>query len=129
MIYHGVWLYSLLGYADVTGKMNELFRTPEMYYYAQYFLNLMCPDGMIPDFGDADWQSNWSRFLVFFEAAASFYNDAEMKWAANVIADRFIDWNFIFNNIMTIKTNKMIRKQVAQLIFEVFPSIIDYILG
>ena len=38
-IYHGVWLYALLGYADVLGKIDELFQTPEIYYYSQYFLH------------------------------------------------------------------------------------------
>ena len=33
--------------------MPELFRTPEIFYYSQYFLNLMSPAGMVPDFGDA----------------------------------------------------------------------------
>ena len=39
-IYHGIWLYALMGHADVSDRLNALFRTPEMYYYAQYFLNL-----------------------------------------------------------------------------------------
>ena len=29
-LYNGVWLYSLLGYADALGRMADLFRTPEM---------------------------------------------------------------------------------------------------
>ncbi len=90
-IYHAVWLYALLGYADAKGEMKELFRTPEMYYYAQYFLQLICPDRMIPDFGDANWRQNWQRYLVFFEAAAAAYGDPGMKWAATVIAERFLD--------------------------------------
>lgn len=60
--------------------------------YAHYFLHLMSPAGMIPDFGDADWMSNWQRFLVFFEAAAKHYKDPGMKWAAAVIARTFIDF-------------------------------------
>ncbi len=96
-IYHGVWLYSLLGYADAKQQMEELFRTPEMYYYGQYFLNLMCPDGMIPDFGDANWRGNWQRYLVFFEAAAAQYDNPELKWAASVIARNFIDFDRIQN--------------------------------
>lgn len=92
-IYHGVWLYALLGYADAMGKLGKLLDTPEMYYYAHYFLNLMCPAGMIPDFGDANWLANWPRFLVFFEASAKHYKDPRMKWAAATIARKFIDFN------------------------------------
>ena len=87
-IYHGVWLYALLGYADALGKLDELFRTPEVYYYAHYFLNLMSPAGMVPDFGDAAWTQNWQHFFVFFEAAAARLNDPTMEWAAQQIAAR-----------------------------------------
>lgn len=92
-IYHGVWLYSLLGYADAIGKLDELFRTPEMYYYAHYFLNLMSPAGMVPDFGDAAWTQSWQHFFVFFEAAAARLNDPAMAWAAQEIASRFVDFS------------------------------------
>lgn len=92
-IYHAVWLYALSGYADAMGKLQELFKTPEMYYYAFYFLNLMSPAGMIPDFGDANWQANWSRFLVFFETAATQYKNPQMKWAAAILAEKFIDFS------------------------------------
>ncbi len=91
-IYHGVWLYALLGYADAKNQIEELFHLPEMYYYGQYFLHLMCPAGMSPDFGDARWLSNWHRMMVFFEAAANFYNDPELKWAASVIGQNFVDF-------------------------------------
>ncbi|MFB0566056.1 MAG: hypothetical protein ACETWK_10325 [Candidatus Aminicenantaceae bacterium] len=92
-IYHGVWLYALLGYADAMKKMEELFKTPEMYYYAHYFLHLMSPAGMVPDFGDSNWLSNWNHFLVFFEAAATHYRDPHLKWAATTIANKFIDFS------------------------------------
>ena len=92
-IYHGVWLYALLGYADAMGKLDELLDTPEMYYYAHYFLHLMCPAGMVPDFGDANWMANWPRFLVFFEAAANHHQDPGLKWAAATIAEKFIDFS------------------------------------
>jgi hypothetical protein len=91
-IYHGVWLYSLLGYADCLGRLDEFFRTPETYYYAHYFLNLICPAGMVPDFGDANWMSNWAHYLVFFEAAAAQYKDPHLKWAASTIARKFVDF-------------------------------------
>ncbi len=86
-LYNGVWLYALMGYADTRDEFSELFRTPEIYYYyAQYFLNLMAPKGMVADFGDANWNSNWRHFLVFFEAAARQYGDPQLKWAASVVA-------------------------------------------
>ena len=90
-VYHGVWLYSLLGYADALNRVPELLRTPVMYYYARYYLRLMDPAGMVPDFGDAHRYSNWTHFLAFFEAAAGHYRDPELKWAAATIARRFVD--------------------------------------
>jgi hypothetical protein len=90
-LYHGVWVYALLGYADALGRTDHLFRTPEVYYYAHYFLNLMSPAGFVPDFGDAHWTSSWQHFLVFFETAAARLNDPTMKWAAQRIATRFVD--------------------------------------
>ena len=92
-LYHGVWLHALIGYASALNKVEDLFKTPEMYYYAHYFLNLMCPGGMIPDFGDSHWLSNWVRFLVYFETAAKQYNNPHMKWAASTIARNFIDFS------------------------------------
>jgi len=91
-IYHGVWLYALLGYADALGRTKELFETPEMYYYAGYYLNLFCPAGVVPDFGDAHWTSNWTHFLVYFEAAAAALDDPGLKWAAETIAAKFVDF-------------------------------------
>ncbi len=91
-IYNGVWLYSLLGYADALGEMPALFATPEWRYYGQYYLNMMSPAGMVPDLGDAHWTSNWNHFLIFFEAAAAALGDPGCKWAAETIAAKFVDF-------------------------------------
>jgi hypothetical protein len=91
-IYNGVWLDALIGYADALGRREELFKTPEMYYYGQYYLHLICPASMVPDFGDAHWEANWAHYLVFFEAAAAAYRDPHLKWAATTIARKFIDF-------------------------------------
>jgi len=91
-IYHGVWLYAMCGYADALGRLSDLFKTPVMYYYARYYLQLMAPSGMIPDFGDAHWNSSWPLYLIYFEAAANEYGDPGMKWAAATIARKFIDF-------------------------------------
>jgi hypothetical protein len=91
-LYHGVWLYALLGYADALGRTGDLFKTPEFYFYTHYFLNLMSPAAIVPDFGDAHWGSNWQHFLVFFEAAAARLNEPAMKWAAQALAAKYIDF-------------------------------------
>ena len=91
-IYNGVWLYSLLGYADALNGITDLFATPEMYYYARYYLNLFSPAGVVPDLGDAHWTSNWTHFLVYFEAAAAALKDPGLKWAAETIAAKFVDF-------------------------------------
>ncbi|MGZ5514841.1 MAG: hypothetical protein ACXW2O_07050 [Candidatus Aminicenantales bacterium] len=91
-LYNGVWLYSLLGYADASNRIKELFATPEMYYYAQYYLNLICPAGIVPDLGDAHWTTNWTHFLVYFEAASAALGDPGLKWAAETIAAKFVDF-------------------------------------
>jgi hypothetical protein len=91
-IYHGIWLYALLGYSDAIGKQDELFHTAVVYYYAQYFLHLLSPMGIVPEFGDANWKQNWQHFLVFFEAAAGHTKDPQLAWAATQIADRYVDW-------------------------------------
>lgn len=90
--YNGIWLYALISYADALNRRADLWKTPEWYYYARYYLHLMSPDGMVPDFGDANWESNWAHYLVFFEAAAAAYKDPGLKWAAATIARRFVDF-------------------------------------
>ena len=91
-LYHAVWLYALIGCADAKNEIDKLFKEPEMYYYSRYFLNLMSPDMMIPDFGDAHRLVNWNRWMVYFETAASAYNSPELKWAASVIANKYMDF-------------------------------------
>ncbi|HUU36845.1 MAG TPA: hypothetical protein VMW46_01415, partial [Candidatus Desulfaltia sp.] len=91
-IYNGVWLYALLGYSEALEKQKDLFKTPEMYYYSQYYLHLLSPAGMVPDFGDAHWEANWTHYLVFFEAAAAAYQNPHLKWAAATIARKFVDF-------------------------------------
>ncbi|MFC2097058.1 hypothetical protein ACFLSI_01865 [Bacteroidota bacterium] len=130
-LYHAVWLYSLLGYADAKDNLKGLFHTPEMYYYGQYFLHLMSPEGMIPDFGDANWNSNWNRYLVFFEAAAKAYNDPELKWAASIIANKFIDFDniqniglaFLFLDCYRYGTDKLISQVPKELSEEVMEDV------
>jgi hypothetical protein len=80
--YHSVWLYSLLGTASDVREDESLYRTPVLHYYFRYFLELLCPAGNIPDFGDADWDATWERMIPFFEKGGAVYGDPELRWAA-----------------------------------------------
>ncbi|MCI0699340.1 hypothetical protein L0337_45975 [candidate division KSB1 bacterium] len=85
-VYHPVWLLSLFSYAEAANK-PEVYETPIIKYYLEYFIKLMAPHGMIPEFGDARWSSSLEgqRFVPIFEKGAAVYKDPEMKWAAQVM--------------------------------------------
>jgi hypothetical protein len=89
--YHGIWLYALLAYASDVREDEGLFRTPVMHYYFDYFLALICPAGIVPDFGDANWGAGWNRMIPFFEKGASVYKDARLRWAAEQIFRKYLD--------------------------------------
>jgi len=80
--YNAIWLYSLMGYASYVREDESLYQTPVMNYNFKYFLSLMSPAGVVPDFGDAYWNSNWNHMIVFFEKGAAVYKDPGMRWAA-----------------------------------------------
>ncbi|MBO3799189.1 MAG: heparinase II/III family protein [Thermoproteota archaeon] len=83
-LYVPIWLSDLLLYLDVTGDW-EILDSPIMKYYFHYFTNLLCPLGMIPDFGDATWGANAELYLAILEKGASTYRDPHMKYAADRI--------------------------------------------
>ena len=89
--YNAIWLYSLLGYASHVKEDESLYRTPIMNYYFEYFLQLMSPAGIIPDFGDANWGHSWNRYLPFFEKGAAVYNDPRLRWAAAQYFRKYLD--------------------------------------
>lgn len=80
-IYHPIWLLSLFTYAEISGR-EELFDSPMMRYYAEYFKRLFTPAHNIPDFGDANWNPTWDRYIAVCERLASRYRDPELKWVA-----------------------------------------------
>lgn len=79
--YNPIWLVSLFNYADVSGH-DELFESPIMRYYAEFYKQLFTPAHNIPDVGDADWNPGWSYYVAAFERFANEYQDAELKWEA-----------------------------------------------
>ena len=85
-VYHPVWLLSLYSYAEAAG-ITELFDSPITKYYQKYYLKLIGPNGTVPEFGDARWNSGWEglRLVPVFEKGAAVFRDPELKWAAQTI--------------------------------------------
>ena len=86
-IYHPVWLLSLFTYAEISGQ-EQLYDSPMMRYYAEYFKRLFTPAYNIPDFGDANWDPSWDRYIAVFERLASRYHDPELQWIAARMFER-----------------------------------------
>jgi hypothetical protein len=85
-VYHPVWLHAVLSYAE-SSEQPEVHRSAMMRYYMEYFTRLIAPTGMIPDFGDAYWESSLEalRMVAVFERGAAVFQDPAMKWAAQSI--------------------------------------------
>jgi hypothetical protein len=88
-IYHPVWMHAMISYADLAG-LDSYFDSPVVRFYCKYFVHLLDPTGMVPEFGDARWQESWPSYLVCLERAAAEYDDGELKWGANRIASKML---------------------------------------
>lgn len=80
--YNAIWLYSLLNYGEFIDN-TEYLNSPMMNYYFKYFPALFSPDMTIPEFGDADYNSQWVRFLPILEKGATVTKDPHVKWVAS----------------------------------------------
>ncbi|MCK5573248.1 MAG: hypothetical protein KAJ12_10825, partial [Bacteroidetes bacterium] len=84
--YNPVWLHAMFSFAEATDR-PEVYTSPMMRYYYEYYAKLICPSGTIPDYGDAVWNSasGGLRFAAIFEKGAAVYKDPLYKWAASTI--------------------------------------------
>lgn len=85
-LYHPIWLLSLLTYIEAS-KEYQAYTSPVLRYYFTYFQKQINPLGMIPDYGDARWNSSFEglRWVPIFEKGAAILHDPELKWAAQSI--------------------------------------------
>jgi hypothetical protein len=82
--YHAVWMLSLLRMIEATDR-QDFYRSAVPRFYFDYFANLITPYGLIADFGDARWPTDWHRFIAIFEKGASVYQEPLYKWAVKRI--------------------------------------------
>lgn len=82
--YCPIWLMPMVQYADITGR-REFFSLPTTVYYFHYFVQLLCPTGTIPEFGDGGYEGSWERYVCLLERGAKEYGNGQMKWAARKV--------------------------------------------
>jgi hypothetical protein len=69
---------------------NDFFKSSIPRYYLDYFAHLITPAGVVADFGDAVWYSDWNnRFVPIFEKGATVYKEPLFKWAANQVLQSY----------------------------------------
>ncbi len=85
-LYNPIWLLALFSYAEAANR-PDVFTSPMIHYYLDFYARLIAPSGTIPDYGDAAWNSTAGslRFVAIFEKGAAVYKDPVMKWAAQSI--------------------------------------------
>ncbi len=85
-LYAPIWLLALFSYAEAAGR-PDVWSSPVIRYTLQYLARLIAPSGVIPDFGDAWWNSSADglRLTAVFEKGAAVFRDPELKWAAQSI--------------------------------------------
>jgi len=99
-IYHPVWLRPCVNYLDLTGR-TEVFQSPIMKFYFDYFVSLITPSRTIPEFGDGRWNESLEEYYLLLERGAKEYQSGEMKWVATEI----------FNNMSGLSNNSMYYDQ------------------
>ena len=88
-VYQPVWINSMIRYADLVGDPSW-FTSHTFSPYLDYFLRLLSPDGMVPDYGDARWNENWDEYVACFERGAREYRRGDLKWAAGRIIESML---------------------------------------
>lgn len=85
-LYNPIWMLALFSYAEAANR-PDVYSSPMVHYYLDYYAKLIAPSGTIPDYGDAAWNtaSGALRFVAIFEKGAAVYKDPVMKWAAQSI--------------------------------------------
>jgi len=110
-VYHPVWLYAMLTYAEFSNDQNFL-DSPLLKYYFDYYLQLIAPNGNFADFGDGIWNNGWDRFIPVFEKAATLYRNPKYKYAAKKMLERAVE-------IQTQQSKNF--TSVVNRIYDVFP--------
>jgi hypothetical protein len=81
-IYPPLWLVYLITAAETLGRVDEYLDLVTTRFYFEYWLRLLTPSGMLPDWGDGDWTLSWEWWVPAYVRAAAHYRDGRYLWFA-----------------------------------------------
>jgi hypothetical protein len=81
-LYEPFWLNHVLALAELRGTLAEQMKRVTTRYYFDHARALLLPNGLMPDWGDADWTESWMWFCANWILAGSHYGDGTYLEAA-----------------------------------------------
>lgn len=81
-IYEPFWLNHVLALAELRGTLAEQMKRVTTRFYFDHAVGLLLPNGLMPDWGDADWTESWMWFCANWVLAGSHYRDGTYLEAA-----------------------------------------------
>ncbi|MEI6579847.1 MAG: hypothetical protein WCN92_10360 [Eubacteriales bacterium] len=81
--YNPIWLNAIFEYADITNRTEIINSSFTTRYYCDFFLQLLSPKGIVAEFGDGRWGTQWCKYVSCFERGASIFKDGRLKYAAH----------------------------------------------
>jgi hypothetical protein len=85
--YQPFWLMHLLRAGEAWNRTAELMAFPTTRYYFDYYLRQLMPNGMMPDYGDAEWHDGWMWNFATLVRGGSYFRNGQYLWAAKLIYD------------------------------------------
>jgi len=82
--YQASTIVSWMGIARLLGRENEI-KTPEVEAFIERFYQQIMPDGILPTYGDADWNGAPAQWIAIFEWAAGTFHQSKYRAAADAI--------------------------------------------
>jgi hypothetical protein len=84
-LYEPFWLNHLLTLAELRGTLDERMQRVTTRFYFDQARALQLPNGLLPDWGDADWTESWMWYCANWTLAGSRYRDGTYLDAARRI--------------------------------------------
>lgn len=101
-VYIPIWLNEIIVYQEICGK-KDFYSSPVVKFYFDYLLNLMTPDGMMPEFGDGRFLNSAEACICCLEKGAVIYRDGRMRYGAEkmtgYLCERLIPYESTLNNV------------------------------